>query len=196
MIKLQLRLKPIIKRQNMITINNSLITGIDIQQKLVKMLDCGLDIQNNSAKLLKAASILNIKTLLTEQYPKGLGETVDEIKKIAPFKTIEKTTFSACQTKEFQDEINNLDKNIKNIIIFGIETHICVYQTALDLLKSGFSVYVVCDCTSSRKELNKNTALELMKQQGIKVTTLEILLFEFLKSSKHEHFKEIQALIK
>ena len=157
----------------MITINNSLITGIDIQQKLVKMLDCGLDIQNNSAKLLKAASILNIKTLLTEQYPKGLGETVDEIKKIAPFKTIEKT-----------------------IIIFGIETHICVYQTALDLLKSGFSVYVVCDCTSSRKELNKNTALELMKQQGIKVTTLEILLFEFLKSSKHEHFKEIQALIK
>jgi len=82
------------------------------------------------------------------------------------------------------------------VIIFGIETHICVYQTVLDLLKNGHNVFVVKDCCASRSELNYETSLELMKQQGAKITTLEIVLFEFLKSSKHPNFKEVQALIK
>ena len=93
-------------------------------------------------------------------------------------------------------EYEKVYKLKKNIVIFGIETHICVYQTVLDLLKEGHNVYVVADCCGSRNELNYKTALDLMKQFGAKITTLEIVLFEFLKSSKHEKFKEIQSLIK
>ena len=178
----------------MLESNNTLIIAIDIQDKLVNMLSCSKEIKNNTLKILKTASILNIETVLTEQYPKGLGETIDEIKSIKNFKTIEKTTFSACQTQEFQDYLNS--KNIKNIVIFGIETHICVYQTVLDLLKLNYNVNIINNCCASRDELNHNTSLELLKQAGAKITTLEILLFEFLKSSKHPNFKEIQGLIK
>ena len=84
----------------------------------------------------------------------------------------------------------------ENIVIFGIETHICVYQSVLDLIQKGYRVYVVGDCCASRKKKNHKTALELMKTFGAKITTLEIVLFEFLKSSKHPNFKEVQALIK
>lgn len=169
----------------MFDINNTTIIAIDIQDKLVNMLSNGAEVKNNAAKLLKAASVLNIDTIITEQYPKGLGSTVDEIKAIKDFKTIEKTDFAAHQKP----------KN-KNVIIFGIETHICVLQSALELIEEGYSVYVVADCSSSRSSFNHDTALEIMKQKGATILSLEIALFEFLKSSRHPNFKEVQALIK
>ena len=170
-------------------IENTTIICIDLQEKLVNMLEKDT-VAINSAKLLRASSILNIDTVLTEQYPKGLGETISSIKEIKDFKTIEKTSFSALKTPEFQHDIK------ENVIIFGIETHICVYQTVLDLLERGHKVYVVKDCCASRSKLNYKTSLELMKQKGAYITTLEIILFEFLQSSKHPNFKEIQGLIK
>ena len=111
-------------------------------------------------------------------------------KNIADFKTVEKTTFSALQTLNFP-EIKS-----ENVVLFGIETHICVYQTALDLIEKGKKVYIVADCSSSRSIFDHNTALDALKQQGAIVETLEMMLFQFLKSSKHPNFKEIQALIK
>lgn len=167
---------------------------IDIQEKLVNMLKNSAEIAQNSTKLMKAAAILEIDTIITEQYPKGLGSTIEEIKNIKNFKTIEKTSFSALQTEEFKNEFEKI--NAKNVVIFGIETHICVYQTVIDLLEKGYSVYVISDCSSSRAVFNHKTALELMKQKGANITTLEIVLFDFLKSSKHPNFKEIQGLIK
>ena len=178
----------------MFNTENSSIICIDLQDKLVKMLKNGETVKNNATKLLKAASILNIDTILSEQYPKGLGATVEEIKTIKEFKTIEKTTFSALQTEEFKKEFDEF-KN-KNVIIFGIETHICVLQTVIDLIKEGYNVFVLSDCSGSRADLNHETALEIMKQKGAMIITLEIALFNFLKSSKHPDFKEIQALIK
>ena len=174
----------------MLNTDNTTILCIDIQDKLVNMLNNGEEIKNNAVKLMKTASILNIDTIITEQYPKGLGSTIDEIKNISDFKTIEKTTFSALQTLNFPDIKS------ENIVLFGIETHICVYQTALDLIKKGKKVYIVADCSSSRSEFNHDTALVALKQQGVIVETLEMILFQFLKSSKHPNFKEIQALIK
>ena len=178
----------------MFNIENTAIICIDIQEKLVNMLKNSAEIAQNTTKLMKTASILNIDTIITEQYPKGLGSTIESIKNIKNFKTIEKTTFSAYQTEEFKNEFKKL--KAKNIVIFGIETHICVYQTVLDLLESNYNVYVVSDCSSSRAEFNHKTALELMKQKGANITSLEIVLFDFLKSSKHPNFKEIQGLIK
>jgi len=177
-------------RLDMFATHDTSVICIDIQEKLIDMLENGNQVAKNCEKLIKAMSILNVDTIITEQYPKGLGSTIEPINAITGFKKIEKTTFSALQTPEFNFELK------KNVIVFGIETHICVYQTVLDLLKRNLNVYVVSDCCASRCELNYKTSLDLMRQFGAKITTLEIVLFEFLKSSKHPNFKEIQALIK
>ena len=174
--------------------DDTAIICIDIQEKLVNMLKNGESIAANCAKLMEAASILNINTIITEQYPKGLGATIEAIKEIRTFETIEKTTFSALQTQEFEEKFQKSDN--KNVIIFGIETHICVLQCVIDLIKKGYRVFVVEDCSSSRDEKNHKIALELMKQYGAYVITLETALFNFLKSSKHPNFKEVQQLIK
>lgn len=171
----------------MLDCQNTSVVCIDLQEKLVNMLAAPDLIARNATKLMNAAHILNIDTIITEQYPKGLGLTIEPIKAITSFNIVEKTSFSAI------DALSNLKKNV---VVFGIETHICVYQTVLDLLKKGHNVYVVADCCASRSEFNYKTSLELMKQEGGKITTLEIVLFEFLRSSKHPNFKEIQALIK
>ena len=171
----------------MLDCQNTSVVCIDVQEKLVNMLSNSEEIASNATKIMKAAHILNLDTIITEQYPKGLGSTIEPIKSISDFKTIEKTSFSACES---------LPQLKKNVVIFGIETHICVYQTVMDLIKKGHDVYVIADCCASRSELNYITSLELMRKTNARVTTLEIILFEFLKSSKHPNFKEVQALIK
>ena len=118
----------------MLNCQNTSLVCIDIQEKLVNMLSNSDFIANNAIKLMNTAHILNIDTVITEQYPKGLGSTLESIKAITSFKTIEKTSFSAL------DVVPELKENV---VIFGIETHICVYQTVIDLLKKGHSVYVV-----------------------------------------------------
>lgn len=177
----------------MFEIDNTTVICVDFQEKLVNMVE-NAALSSNAIKLLKAASILNIDTILTEQYPKGLGSTISEITSLKDFETVEKKTFSAFQTEEFRREFNKL--NNRNVIIFGIETHICVLQTVLDILKEGYKVFVVKDCCASRNEIDYSTGLQLMEKEGAKLITLEIALFEFLKSSKHPNFKEIQNLIK
>ena len=174
----------------MLNTDDTLILCIDIQEKLVNMLKNAEEIKQNTLKLLKAASILNINTIITEQYPKGLGQTLSEIKSIKNFKIIEKTTFSALR------DLNFPKIEAKNVIIFGIETHICVYQTALDLIQQGKNVHIISDCCMSRSVFNHNTALSALSRQGAKIESLEMVLFQFLKSSKHPNFKEIQSLIK
>ncbi len=180
----------------MLNIENSILIIIDIQEKLVKAAKEGEICAKNSAKLLKAANILNIPTIITEQYPKGLGKTVTEISQEMTTGTtvIEKSSFSAMLEPEFNKHTIQTDR--KQVILCGIETHICVLQTAQDLIKSGFEVYIVRDGVSSRSTDERDIGLELAKQYGAKITGTEIVLFELLKTSKHPNFKEIQALIK
>ena len=133
---------------------------------------------------------------MTEQYPQGLGATVPELKNCLPDNTkcVEKTSFSALETLEV---VNILEKSgRKQIVICGIETHICVYQTACDLIERGFDVYVLKDGCASRNKYEFKSGIELMKQMNAKVTCTEIVLFEWLKTSKHPNFKEVQLLIK
>ena len=141
-------------------------------------------------------SILSIPTIITEQYPKGLGKTVIELINSVENGTpiVEKTSFSALKEENFKSLFNTTAK--KQILLCGIETHICVLQTALELLREGYEVFIIEDCCSSRFEKEHQTAIQLMKQYDIKILSTEIVLFELLKSSKHEKFKEIQALIK
>lgn len=179
----------------MINTNDSLLLIIDVQDRLVSMLKNSEEIVKNNAILAKTAKTLDLPIVITEQYPKGLGETVFELKgATSSDNTFEKVNFSALSQDNIKEKIKQY--NVKNIILTGIETHICVYQTALDLLEEGFNVYVVKNATSSRKTKDYRTALELMHDFGAKLTCVETVLFELLKTSKHPNFKELQALIK
>lgn len=176
----------------MLDTNNSILVIIDIQEKLVKAASNGEKTIINTSKISQAAQILSIPVIITEQYPKGLGATVESITGSDAF-IMEKSSFSAFKEPEFEQKIKSLNR--KQVILCGIEAHICVLQTAIDLYKNGYEVYVLKDCVSSRSEEEQNSGLELLKQYGIKVITVEIALFQWLKSSKHPQFKDIQKLI-
>ena len=177
----------------MLNIEDCILVIIDIQSKLVNASFSGDEAANCTTKLSQAASILNIPSIITEQYPKGLGSTIKGIIN-TDAKILEKVSFSAMREPKFAKEIKKLER--KQIILCGIETHICVLQTALDLIKKGYEVYIVNDACSSRKEHEHYSGLELLKQYGAKITCTEIVLFELLKTSKHQYFKPIQMLIK
>ena len=175
------------------TINNqdSLLLIIDVQEKLVNMLEDNL-VKDNAIKIAKACGILEIPTVITEQYPKGLGSTIEEIRNSLPnAQFIEKTTFSALKENEVRKFLSQ-----KQVIIFGIETHICVLQTAIDLLNDGYEVFVVQNACGSRDESDKQAALRRLVHAGAQIVTTEMVLFELLESSKHPNFKEVQSLIK
>jgi len=180
----------------MLDIEKSLLVIIDEQERLVQASKYGEDAASGAAKLAKAAAILNIPTIVTEQYPKGLGATVPMVKEVlSPDSSIlEKASFSALLVPEFAQKVKSSGK--KQVVICGIETHICVLQTAAELINEGFEVYVVKDACASRNKNEYKTGLELLKQYGAKISCVEITLFEWLRTSKHPNFKEVQSLIK
>lgn len=178
----------------MLNIDDSVLIIIDIQEKLVNSVGKYSPLEK-AVKLAKAANILNIPAIITEQYPKGLGETLSELRQaLGKNFSIEKTSFSALRTPEFVEKLESLGK--KQVVICGIEAHICVYQTICDLLGKGYEVCFVKDASASRNKYEFKAGVDLIKQLGAKVSCCEIVLFEWLKTSKHPDFKEIQSLIK
>ena len=179
---------------NTLNANKCLILIIDIQDKLIKIAKDDT-VKKNAIAIAKTAEILNLPVIVTEQYPKGLGSTIDEIKSLNLKSDYdEKTTFSVLKEKNIKDKILHYHK--KQIVLFGIETHICVLQSAIDLLNAGYEVFIVQDCCCSRNDENKNAAIRRLIHAGCSIATTEMVLFELLESSKHPNFKEIQALIK
>lgn len=181
----------------MLNQENSLVLMIDVQEKLTSMLKDKMEIaKEKSLKIIKAAKALNIKTIITEQYPKGLGSTISEIKEILLDKYVpfEKTNFSIVKEANILNEIKKEDK--KQIVIFGIEAHICVFQTAVELKEMGYEVFVVQDASFSRSDYEKEEAMKNLRALNILTPTLESVLFMWLKGSSHPNFKEVQALIK
>lgn len=179
----------------MLNVEDTVLFVIDIQDRLVGMLKNSEEIAKNNFVLAKSANILGVPVIVSEQYPKGLGSTIAEVREyLNPENVFEKVTFSALDNEDILKKIRSY--NPKNIVLTGIETHICVYQTALALLAEGYNVYVVKNAVSSRSKKDYRTALELMRDFGARLTCVETVLFELLKSSKHPYFKEIQALIK
>ncbi|MCR5266578.1 MAG: hydrolase [Cyanobacteria bacterium RUI128] len=180
---------------NLLRAEDTVLFVIDVQDKLVGMLKNSDEISKNNVVLVKTAKTLGVPLVVTEQYPKGLGQTIPDIAEhIDADSVFEKTSFSALEDDNIKSYLTGLGR--KNIVLTGIETHICVYQTALVLLDAGYNVYVVKNATSSRKSKDYKTALELMRDFGVRLTCVETILFELLRSSKHPNFKEIQALIK
>lgn len=179
----------------MLSVDNSILLIVDIQEKLVGMLNKDTIVKKACA-LAKAASLLGVETIVTEQYPKGLGATIEPLKVVIAqdAKYFEKTAFSALKEQEILSAIEATGK--KHVIICGIEAHICVYQTAIDLISKGYEVSFVADASASRNKFEYKTGKELLRQNGVNITCVEIVLFELLQSSKNPCFKDVQALIK
>lgn len=168
---------------------------IDIQEKLLPHIYEGKTTLDNCLKLIEGLQVLHVPVITTQQYTKGLGPTEPSIAdKFSEFNYIEKNSFSCFEEPAFKEEITILNK--QNIILCGIESHVCVLQTCLDLLDNGFRPVVVKDCISSRKPDDKIVAIERMRQEGARITTLESILFELTGKAGNETFKQISRLIK
>lgn len=177
---------------------NSLLVVIDVQTRLVSTLPDtdAAQMLKNGASLLKAADTLKIPVIVTEQYPKGLGHTDPQLINQLPKNSsvYDKTGFSCCTADGFVEFIKNSSR--KQIILMGMETHVCVLQTAFELLENNYQVYIVEDTTCSRNTDHKYYALQRMQQHGATITCYESVLFEWLQNSNHPDFKTISKLIR
>ena len=175
---------------------NSQLLILDIQERLAgAMPEADMaQMLKVSQRLLEAAQLLGIPVLHTEQYPRGLGPTVQSLASAmnASPAHFEKTSFSCCSATGFTERA----KQRQQIIICGMETHVCVLQTALELHAQGKTVFVVEDGVISRDPEHKRNALRRMAAQGIIISNNESVLFEWLRDAKHEHFKTLSALLR
>jgi nicotinamidase-related amidase len=169
---------------------------IDMQESFRSVISDFAETAVRIALVAHAAQLLNIPVIVTEQYPKGLGHTANEIKAVLPadFNFIEKTAFSSCGARSFEAELERTQA--LHVLICGIEAHICVNQTTHDLLERGYRVHLLTDCITARTEHNKQTGLAKMQQSGALPSSTELALFELMRDAKHEQFKAIQKLIK
>jgi nicotinamidase-related amidase len=175
--------------------NQSHLVIVDVQTKLANVMPSDISsVVKNCTILLQAAHLLDIPFVYTEQYPKGLGSTVSEL---GPYlnnkKAVEKTAFSCCAVPAFNRQLSS-DRG--RLILAGMEAHICVTQTALDLQAQGKAVFVVEDAIISRNPENKTNALNRLRQAGIIVTNTESVVFEWLKVAEGDAFKKISQLVR
>jgi nicotinamidase-related amidase len=183
------------KAPELLTTENAALLVIDIQERLFPVMHEKEKLLRSVTKLIRGAQVLEIPVLLTEQYPKGLGPTLPEIKALVPdFRPIEKVSFNCCDEEKFCKALEALKR--KQVLIAGIEAHICVYQTAMALSRAGYEVQVVGDCVASRENENRLVALFKMGAAGISPTTMEMALFELLTVARGEKFKAISNIVK
>ncbi len=168
---------------------------IDIQEKLFPHISENDAIRDHCAILIKGLKILEIPVLLTEQYTKGLGPTISALQPLLKeTEAIEKLSFSCCGIETFNMKLKNLRK--RNVVIAGIEAHVCVLQTTLDLLERGFQPVVVENAVGSRNNEDKRIAMERMRTAGAVITSYESILFELCKVAGSDQFKSISNLVK
>ena len=178
------------------TVENSLLVMIDMQQKLLPVIDKNEQLIDKFTQLLRGACELNLDIAVTEQYPRGLGETVPELSTWLPEDTpvISKTTFSVFGEAAFTAALNARSRKV--LIFCGVETHICLFQSVIDALQKNYEVIVVSDAVGSRKESDKNNAISELQKQGASVMSVESILFMLLRDAKHPAFKAISKLVK
>jgi len=174
---------------------SSIFVQVDIQEKLFPHIQDNEELEKNLQVLIKGLKLHQIPIIVNEQYKKGIGETISSIRELTDdYPHFEKTTFSCCGNEDGLQAIK--DSKRDTVILAGIETHVCVLQTAIDLLQEGFKVVLVTDCVNSRKQTDKDMAIQRLIQAGVIPTTYESLLFELTVNAKHPVFKEISKLVK
>jgi nicotinamidase-related amidase len=180
---------------NKVNFKNTALVVTDVQEKLFNSMHEKEQLKQNLIKLVKGFEILQIPAIFLEQNPKGLGNTISEIKNLGfmPVK-FEKMTFGIKNHEKFFSHINKM--KIKNIFICGIEAHVCVMQCTRDLIKNGQNVHLVSDCVSSRNEKNLKTGIKRMIYEKAVISSCETALFEMLETCERKEFKQILELVK
>lgn len=175
--------------------DEAVLVIVDIQERLAAVMSERQKVIDNCLHLIESAKLLNIPIMLNEQYPKGLGPTVPELKEaLRDHAPLEKITFSCCGQSEFHRNISSLNR--KKVILCGMETHVCVLQTCIDLLRAGFTVHTVSDAICSRIKDTFETAIEYMRDAGSVITCTETVLFQLLEKAGTEEFKILSKRIK
>ena len=179
----------------MLTTQNTALVIVDVQGKLATLMHDKEAFFANVVTLIKAAQVLELPILWNEQLPNKLGPTIPEIREVlAGREPLVKNAFSCCGNKDFVEKLRAAQR--RQILLAGMESHVCVYQTAIDLLQSGYEVHVVADAVSSRTPENRQIGLDKIKDAGGQITSVETALFEMLQVADGDQFKQIIKIIK
>ncbi len=179
----------------MLKMGNAVLVIVDVQGRLATLMHNRENLFANLVKITKGCRALDIPILWNEQLPDKLGETIPELKDIlSDLEPMAKSSFSCCGNSVFINRLKEIGR--KQVLLVGIETHICVYQTAIDLINNGYEVHLVTDAVSSRFEDNYRIGIDRIKDAGGVLTTVEMALFELLKVAEGDKFKEIIKIIK
>lgn len=184
-------------RADQLDASRVLLLVIDMQEKLMPMIVDQHRVIASACKMIRGIKVLNLPAIVTEQYPRGIGVTVQPVRDVLAghaAKAMEKPTFSAWADRKIRESIIALDR--PQIVIVGVETHVCVQQTALDLASRDYDVYVCADAVGSRGRIDYDCALRRMRQNRVVVTTVEGALLELCQSSAAPHFKAFLDVIK
>lgn len=177
---------------------NSLLVVIDVQEKLAAVIHEQEAMQRNIDRLIRGCHLLGVPAIVTEQYPRGLGSTTgllqNSLRETYGLKAIQKMCFSAGGSDEFMSAIRSSGR--RQVLICGIETHVCVYQTVKDLLEGKFEITLIADAVSSRTASNRDLAIRRMTRDGAKLSSTEMALFELTVNAGTEEFKAISRLVK
>lgn len=176
--------------------NQTMLVVVDAQERMMPAIEDNEAVADQIVRLVKACCVLEIPMLVTEQYSKGLGPTLPQIRTAMQewYRPIEKMTFSAVGEMYFMGQLEASGR--QHILVCGVEAHICVYQTARDLRSYGHEVEVVADAVGSRRNRNRDIALERLTRHGVELTTVEATLFDLMITAENSKFKEISALVK
>ncbi len=179
----------------MLSKDNAVLVIIDVQGKLATLMHRKEEFYENVVRMINGARALGIPIIWNEQLPDKLGPTIAEINDILPdHQPLPKNTFSCCGNDEFLTRLRQAGRT--QVLLVGLETHVCVYKTALDLLKDDYEVYLVADAVSSRTLENKQIGIDAMRDEGTKITSVEMCLFEMLSVAEGDVFKQIIKIVK
>lgn len=177
---------------------NTLLVIIDVQERMMKAIDGARDVIHNVDRLVRGTHILGVPAIVTEQYVKGLGPTVDTVRlaleETSGYRPIEKSCFSAHGCEPFASQLAALER--RQVLVAGVEAHVCIYQTCTDLLAAGYDVSVIADAVSSRTPANKAIALRRLESGGVKLSSTEMALFELTAAAGTDEFRAISKLVK
>jgi nicotinamidase-related amidase len=183
------------RHPNILNRQKSALIIVDMQQRFESVIPDFAFLSDNIIKLIEASKLFALPLFYTEQYPKGLGRTSEALlQHLGDYTPIEKMRFSICGEPKLTASLR--EKGIEQILLVGIETHVCILQSALDLLHLGYQVHLPIDATSSRNPRNRDSAIERLRQQGVTITNCESALFELTEVSGTEEFKTISRLVK
>jgi nicotinamidase-related amidase len=178
-----------------LTVDDTVLVIVDVQGKLARLMADRETFFDNLQRMVKGALALELPILWVEQIPEKLGPTIPEVADLLPgHRPITKTSFSCAGSEAFREALARLGR--KQVLLAGMEAHVCVYQTALDLLATGYQVELVEDAISSRLASNKSVGVRKMLARGVTLTSTEMALFELLGDSGHPAFRAVQAIVK